>query len=272
MRENIYERIHTTLSWKKIIGFNLVLGLVLIVPLSVSLTQQNADNRSSASGVETPSPTPPPNYPAEAPSIDRVSLFFGKAGDTIVILGANFGDYQWGSQVYVGNAEASNDAIVRWSNNILEVKIPSGASTGRVWVLINGQQATWDGSLFLYDAARSAKIGIQKLSNSSGLIYAANAAGTVRGMIEVAYASEPLTITPGAGITIINQTPSADSLGKKMRISFTSAQPFSSTQTAIVQFSYPGIGAVEILQADLYDGSGRLLSIFADPLKIKMMP
>lgn len=272
MQENIYQRIHTTLSWKRIIGFNVVLFLVLIVPLSVSLTQQSADNRSNASAVESPSPMPPANYPERAPKIDRVNMFFGKTGDTIVILGSNFGDYQWGSKVYVGNIEAPTDAIVRWSTSILEVKIPSGATTGRVWVAINGRQASWDGSLLLYDVARSAKIGIQKLSNTNGQIYTTSATGAVQGMIEIAYGSEPLTVAAVAGVTITGQTPSTDSLGKKVKVNFTVSQPLSSSQTGIVQFSYPGIGSVEILRAELYDGAGKLITIFSDPLKVKMTP
>jgi hypothetical protein len=48
MTDNIYERIHKTLTWKRIIAFNLVLFLVLIVPISVRLAQQDTENRSSA--------------------------------------------------------------------------------------------------------------------------------------------------------------------------------------------------------------------------------
>lgn len=272
MQENIYQRIHTTLSWKRIIGFNVVLFLVLIIPLSVSLTQQSADNRSNASAVESPSPMPPANYPAGAPKIDRVNTFFGKTGDTIVVLGSNFGDYRWGSHVYVGNIEAPSDAIVRWSNSILEVKIPAGATTGRVWVAVNGRQASWDGSLLLYDVARSAKIGIQKLSSNDGQIYTTNATGAVQGMVEVAYGSEPFNLAAVPGVTITGQTPSTDSLGKKVKLTFTISQPLSSTQTGLIQFSYPGIGAVEILRAELYDTTGHLITIFADPLKVKMTP
>jgi hypothetical protein len=272
MQENIYQRIHTTLSWKRIIGFNVVLFLVLIVPLSVSLTQQSADNRSNAAPVEAPSPMPPANYPTGAPKIDRVSMFFGKTGDTIVILGANFGDYQWASHVYVGNMEAPTDSIVRWSTSILEVKIPSGATTGKVWVAVNGRQASWDGSLLLYDVARSAKIGIQKQSNTDGQIYTTNATGAVSGMIEIAYGSEPINVAAVPGVIITGQTPSADSLGKKVKIAFTIGQPLSSSQTGLVQFSYPGIGTVEILRAELYDSAGKLITIFSDPLKVKMTP
>ena len=272
MQENIYQRIHTTLSWKRIIGFNLVLFLVLIIPLSVSLTQQSADNRSNAAAVESPSPMPPANYPTGSPKIDRVSMFFGKTGDTVVILGSNFGDYKWGSHVYVGNVEATTDSIVRWSNNILEIKIPSGATTGKVWVAINGKQAAWEGSLLLYDVARSAKIGIQKLSSTNGQVYVTSATGAVNGMVEIAYGSEPFTVAAVPGVTITSQTPSTDSLGKKVKVIFTFNQPLASTQTGIIQFSYPGIGSVEILRAELYDGAGKLITIFSDPLKVKMIP
>ncbi len=59
MTENIYERIHKALSWNRIIAFNLVLFLVLIVPISVRLAQQDTENRSSAAE-EAPMVTPPP--------------------------------------------------------------------------------------------------------------------------------------------------------------------------------------------------------------------
>jgi hypothetical protein len=132
MQDNIYERIHQALSWKRIISFNLVLFLVLIIPISVSLSQQDTELRSSAA-VEEVVVIPPPNYPPGTPKIDRVSTFFGKTGDTVVVLGTNFGDYQWGSRIFVGNVEAPKEAIARWSNTVLEVKIPDAARTGQVW-------------------------------------------------------------------------------------------------------------------------------------------
>ena len=219
MADNIYERIHKTLTWKRIIAFNLVLFLVLIVPISVRLAQQDTEYRSSAAEDE-PIIIPPPNYPAGDPKIDRVSAFFGKTGDTIVVLGTNFGDYQWESKVFVGNTEASKESIVRWSNNVLEVKIPETARTGGVWVVINNKESRWEGSLLLYDVARAAQIGFQKTTGTTGKIYTMNANGVVHGMIEISYISEPLLITPQPGITITEQVPSADSLGKKMRIKF----------------------------------------------------
>ncbi|MFH2085722.1 MAG: IPT/TIG domain-containing protein [bacterium] len=271
MQENIYERINRTLSWKRIVGFNVVLFLVLIVPISVRLAQQDTENRSSAAE-EAPVVTPPPNYPTVPPKIDRVSMFFGKTGDTVVLLGSNFGDYQWGSRVFVGNSEATKESIVRWSNSILEVKIPEGARTGAVWVVVNNQEAKWEGSLLLYDVARAAQIGLQKISNTEGRIYTINGTGAVRGMIEVSYVSEPFTIQPAAGINITAQTPSSDSLGKKIRVNFDSVGALPSSRTELASYSFPGLGEVEIIRAELYDGSGKMLSIFSDPLAIKVRP
>jgi hypothetical protein len=270
MTENIYERIHKTLSWNRIVAFNLVLFLVLIVPISVRLAQQDTENRSSAAE-DAPIVTPPPNYPALQPKIDRVSTFFGKTGDTVVVLGANFGDYQWGSKVYVGNVEAEVDGVVRWSNTIIEVKIPPAARTGSVWVVVNTKEAKWDGNLLLYDVARAAQIGFQKTSSTSGNIYATSATGATRGMIEISHVSEPLTLTGANGVTITSQTPSSDSLGKKMKVTFETIQ-LNSSRTDLLEYTYPGLGNLEIIRAELYDATGRILSIYSDPLSIKVLP
>jgi hypothetical protein len=273
MQENIYERIHRTLTWKRVAGFNMVLFLVLIIPISVQLAGQDTENRSGAAGeIEAPVVTPPPNYPISAPKIDRVSTFFGKTGDTVILLGANFGDYKWGSKVFVGSTEAGDNSIVRWSNTILEIKIPDGARTGQVWVSINGKEAKWEGSLLLYDVARAVQIGLQKISSTEGSVYVTNASGAIRGMIEFAYVSEPFNISSLPGITISNQNHSSDSLGKKVAVTFSSDSQLNSPRTEIARYSYPGLGTVEIIRAELYDTNGRLISIFADPLNIRVIP
>ncbi len=270
MTDNIYERIHQALTWKRIVAFNLVLFLVLIIPISVRLAQEDTENRSSAAE-EAPVVIPPANYPVANPKIERVSTFFGKTGDTIVVLGSNFGDYQWESKVFVGAIEAPKESIVRWSNNILEVKIPEGARTGAVWVAINQKEAKWEGSLLLYDVARAAQIGLQKVTSNTGKIYTINATGAIRGMVELAYYSEPFSITAAPGITITEQTPSVDSLGKKMKITFETSA-FSSVRTDIADYSYPAIGSIEIIRTELFDSSGRLLPAFSNPLAIKVTP
>lgn len=273
MQESVYERIHKTLSWKRIVGFNLILFLVLIVPISVRLAQQDTENRSGAAGeIAPPIVTPPPSYPAAPPKIERVATFFGKPGDTIVVIGSNFGDYQWASRLYVGAVEANKDAIVRWTNTVIEVKIPDSARTGLVSIAVNGHESKWEGSLLLYDVARSAQIGITKASSGVAELFVTNASMLSRGMIELSYLSEPVTITASSSVVITEQTNTADSLGKKMRIQFNVVAPISSSQTNLLSVSYPGIGTIEILRAELYDQSQNLISVYADPLDLKTLP
>lgn len=273
MQESIYERIHKTLTWKRIVGFNVVLFLILIVPLSVRLAQQDTENRSGAAGeLEAPPVIPPPNYPAGAPTIERVGTFFGKTGDTVVLVGSNFGDYQWGSHVYVGATEAPEEAIVRWSNAIIEVKIPDTARTGKVWVVVNGQQANWEGNLLLYETSSAAKIGLQKITSGEGRISVSNATGAVRGMVELAYVSDPITIRAGSGVLVTGQVAGSDSLSKKTTITFEMSQPLPSSEVTLAEYSYPGIGTIEIIRAELYGQNGALLPIYADPLSLKLVP
>lgn len=273
MNESIYERIHKTLTWKRIIGFNVVLFLILIVPLSVRLAQEDTENRSGAAGeIEVPAVTPPPSYPTAPPTIERVNMFFGKTGDTVVVIGSNFGAYKWGSQVYVGSREASDEEIVRWSNNVLEVKIPESARTGQVWVNVNGQEARWDGSLLIYDAARSAQVGLSKVQAGEIRMNATNAQSSRRGMVELGYVSEPIVVTAGPNIKITEQTNSVDSLGKKVKIIFEVSSPLASTQTALFSVTYPGIGAVELVRAELYDQNNSLIPLYSDPLSVKILP
>ncbi len=271
MPENIYERINRTLSWKRVLTFNVGLFLVLIIPLSVRLAQEDTENRSGAAGeVEVPVVTPPPAYPSDAPRLDRVSMFYGKKGDTIVLIGNNFGDYQWGSQLYVGNTQTPSDAVVRWSDKIIEVKIPEAARSGRVWINVNGREATWDGNLLLYDEGASTQVELSKLSGSQGEFIIKSEAGYSGGMVELGYVSEPVTIIPGAGVTIESQTESADALGKKLQIRFGVSQPLP--RQAVFTIDHPGLGAIDLVRVEVYGAGGSILPLFADPLGVKILP
>jgi hypothetical protein len=57
-----------------------------------------------------------------------------------------------------------------------------------------------------------------------------------------------------------------------MKIVFDSPLAMNSGRTEIAEYSYPGLGSIEIIRAELYDASGKLISIFSDPLSIKVTP
>ncbi len=271
MTENIYDRINRTLSWKRVLTFNVGLFLVLIIPLSVNLAQEDTENRSGAAGeIEVPVVTPPPSYPVESPRLDRVSMFFGKKGDTVVLIGNNFGDYQWGSSVYVGNVQAETESIVRWSNSIIEVKIPESARSGKVWVAVNGKEAAWDGNLLIYDDVSSTKVGLVRVSANEAQFSVTGSSSYSSGMVELGYVSEPLVVTALGSTTIDSQTPGADALGKKMQIRFSNNG--NSSQQPIFSISHPGIGAIDLVRVELYSDNGSPLPIYADPLSMKVLP
>lgn len=270
MANTIYDRIHRSLTWQKIIAFNALLFMVTVIPLSLRLAQEDTENRSGAAGeAPAPSVTPPPSYPASAPQIERVTEFFGKRGDTVVVLGSNFGDYKWGSHLYVGDVESGDSDIVRWSNSVIEVNIPDGARTGKVWINVNGQQTQWDGSLLLYDVARSAQVGLRKIAGTQATMWVASGSGVNRGMIEIGHVSEPLSVSSNTGI-ITQVIQGSDSLGKKTRIEFAFESPISSNSTDILTISYPGIGGLAIIRAELYNESGALVPLYADPFNVKV--
>ncbi len=266
---NVYERIHSALSWKRIIAFNVILFLITVIPLSVRLAQEDTENRSSAAEDTTPIVTPPPSYSSEPPVIERVSEWFGKKGDTVIVLGRNFGEYQWASKIYIGNVEANPTNIIRWSNNVLEVQIPEQARTGKVWIVVNNHQSTWEGSLLLTDVARSAQITLSKINTTTGSVNLRNGAGVTSGMIEIAHVSEPLSVISPLGKVTSNST-EVDSLGKKTRVEFSLEKPLGSNTAEILQIGYPGIGSVEILRTELYNTAGGLIPVYADPFGVKI--
>lgn len=271
MQDNIYERIHQVLSWKRIVAFNLFLFLVLVVPLSVKLTQIDTENRSSAAESEPkPVVAPPPSYPTENPVIERVSEFFGKKGDAIVLIGRNFGDYQWESRLYVGNAQVTSEDVVRWSDNIIEVQIPENARTGKVWAVINGNKAEWEGNLLLSDVGKVGQIGLSKESAREAVVWATNATGVKRGMLEFGYVGEPIVVNLLTEGEILAQTTSVDTLGKKLKIEFTLNSALTSNMTKFVSIQHPGVGNLEILRAEIYDGNENLVNIYVDPMNIKV--
>lgn len=271
MNDNVYERIHNMLTWKRIIAFNLFLFLVLVVPMSVRLTQIDTENRSNASENETtPIVTPPPAYPAENPSIERVREFYGKKGDTVILIGKNFGDYQWESKLFVGNVQVGENDIVRWSNSIIEVQIPENTRGGEVWVVIDGKQAKWNGNLLLTDMGRVIEMGISKEGNGKAMIWVTNAAGVDGGVLEIGFTSEPISINLIVEGSIANQTTTVDTVGHKQTIEFSLNTSLTSNYSKLVGVEYPASGGLEIVRAELYNKERALLNINIEPTNIKV--
>lgn len=269
MNESFYAKVNRLLSWKMVIGFNLLLLVALAIPLSVNLTQKKSlDNRSNAANDTIPSATPIPNYPKQPPTIDRVTLFYGKPGDTVVILGKNFGAYPWNkSKLYVGNVGVSKQNIIKWSDKIIEASIPEGAVTGKVWLRINGRTAVWPGTLLIYNP-NSGQIGLSK-QGSTGLLWLQGASRVKRGTIELGFTGGVVQVQALPQVKIEKQLTSVDNFGNKLKLDFSLNAPLTNAKTPLFRFEKSN-GQVEILSAVLKNGAGQTLSFFSSPLNLKI--
>ncbi|MEK7495322.1 MAG: IPT/TIG domain-containing protein [Patescibacteria group bacterium] len=280
MQEQTYQKINQALTWKRIIQFNALVLFGAVTLLSSSFVQNNSLKRNSKAADIVISPTKtivssltiPIIYPTEPPQIDRVSLFFGKPGDTVVISGNNFGDEQGVSKVYVGNTDASTDSVVRWTNSILEVKIPSQAQTGKVWVIINDKQATWDGDLLISSGVNTAQIGFESTTPKKTRLLVYSAADLKKGVVELSYTGQSPVFVAAPGVNIDSQTTSTDQLGNKLKILFNFKDAHSEQKILLGTVENSGGGALEIIKAELYNSASSIIPLFADPLQIKSNP
>ena len=74
--------------------------------------------------------------PASVPTITAIQPDSAFAGDTLKIIGTNFGATQGSSVVSVGGTIA--DTIYLWSATEIDVKVPASAVTGNVRVTVGG--------------------------------------------------------------------------------------------------------------------------------------
>lgn len=77
--------------------------------------------------------------PPALPEITAIVPDSASVGDTIRILGFNFGDTKGTSSVSIGGQAAVT--IILWSDNEIQVVVPSGATTGTVVVSVDGKSS-----------------------------------------------------------------------------------------------------------------------------------
>lgn len=266
MLNTFFEKIDTVLTWRWVIAVNVIILIVLGLILSLRLLNVNTEIRSkAASVVPTPTPYSPPDYPGAPPVIDRVTPFYGKPGDAIVIQGTNFGSHPWESKLYVGGVEVAHADITNWTDSEVTVNIPTQAQSGAVWISVNGKQSTWNGSLSVSDGIHAAQVALTQPTATSMRITVSQIPGAVRGTITVSYINSMPTFTPSTNIFVTNQTQLSDNEGKFMNIEFAVKNASSQDDLVIGDFLTQNSGPISLLQATLYDSANRLLPLFANP-------
>jgi hypothetical protein len=138
------------IRFRDFLSYSFVFAILFAIPLSVVVAQRETYKRAGASNDSfselsiDENQVPYPNLP---PYIKDVQKQYGKIGDSIVIMGENFGDLQKQSTITIGGALLSKEEIPYWSNNQIEAVIPERASDGIVEVEINNRSSKWNGVL-----------------------------------------------------------------------------------------------------------------------------
>jgi len=81
------------------------------------------------------------------PEIISIEPQEGKVGETVGIVGLNFGDRKGMSLVAFGGAPISEDDVVSWSDTNIQVKVPEMARTGEIRVVVGNSSSVWDENL-----------------------------------------------------------------------------------------------------------------------------
>lgn len=156
------------LSFKKVIFFSFVFSLVLSVPLISFLIKNettifsSASNRPEQKQILDESLVP---YPKEPPVISQIEKFYGKSGDSIVILGKNFADAQKESFVYIGNFAIPKENTLYWSDSEVEVILPSLSGIYNVKISVNNKSSVWDYKLNVYNELTTESILVDEKNN-----------------------------------------------------------------------------------------------------------
>ena len=78
------------------------------------------------------------NPPSDTPVIESLSINAGWAGDSLDIIGKNFGNAQDSNTVSFDSIKASIDS---WSDTLIAAHVPEGAKTGEITVTVDGRQS-----------------------------------------------------------------------------------------------------------------------------------
>jgi len=134
------------ISFKKLIGLSFLFAILIAIPLTVFVVQQQTKLQSEAY-FEKPKPiVPSKKYgspPEGNPQITLVWPFLGKVGDAVLIEGRNFGNNPVDKSLKIGNKQVPEEYINKWTPTLIEFMIPEGAKSNRVNLSVTGRGANW---------------------------------------------------------------------------------------------------------------------------------
>ena len=150
------------ISFKKLFGITVFIGLLISVPTTVWLVQQKTSLIGEAY-IQKPVPltSPKPSYgplPAGEPKITLVWPFLGKVGDVVFIQGENFGMNPKDKELKLAGIKIPEEKIINWQNKQIEFLIPENARVGGVDIRLGNKKVTWNFPVSIYDLSTTTQI------------------------------------------------------------------------------------------------------------------
>lgn len=142
------------ISFKKLASLTFLAGLILAVPVSVWVVQQQTKSQSKAFFEKPEVIIPEKKYgqPSSGqPKINLVWPFLGKVGDSVLLHGQNLGNNPINKQLTVDGKIVSEKEIIKWTPNLIEFMIPRDSRRGPIKIKIAGKSASWDLPFTVYN-------------------------------------------------------------------------------------------------------------------------
>jgi len=134
------------ISFKKIVSFTFLAAIVLSIPVTVWVSQQETKLASKAYFEKPEVIKPIQKYgapPSGEPRIDLVWPFLGKPGDAVLIEGENFGENPRDKKLIFSGQLVPETDINRWTPNLIEFLVPQGSNSGLISLETGGKTAGW---------------------------------------------------------------------------------------------------------------------------------
>lgn len=257
------------LSWKKIIGFCVLLLIVMAAPISTQIANRQTRTKSEASLIQ-PSIQPVTTKfeaPQGPPKIFLVDHFFGKVGDSVLIHGENLGGLHQQSSVYLADQKINEENLVSWTATYIEFKVPANAKSGKVEINILGQKTSWPGTFFVVNDEVIAEINLlkNKSNPNQATLIGTNLDGGQELLIWLLIIGNDGELKLSAGQEVaMTQTNLSLPLGKI----YEARLRLEKNLNQLLQVTKNDAQIVGIVRAELSTNDGRLIPLKVNPLYV----
>lgn len=164
------KRIIESMSFNNLVGISLIITIVLMIPITVTLVEQQTKITGRAY-FEKPNPVTPTPFEYGNPSLGQpqISLvwpFLGKPGDAVLLYGENLGDNPKEKSLILGSQVINEKDIISWTPTLVKFQIPSDSKVGVFEPLelsVANQISVWEHPFVIYSV--NTKVQISKSNN-----------------------------------------------------------------------------------------------------------